>query len=133
MLDRSSIEQARLLRIARDQLVENEPSVNYSGLAEGRASTELAARQWVKRQRSADRLFVIDHGTGALIPSFQLDEVFDLNPLVTSAIRRLLTFGMNGWAIWSWFTATNPWIEARPIDVIGTPDLEAALSGLLDA
>ncbi len=132
MLDRAAVEQARLVRLARDHLASTEPSVDYDGLAEGRASTVLAARQWVKRQRSAGRMFVVDHGPGTLIPSFQLDEVFDLDERVVPAIGRLTEFGMSGWAIWQWFSAHNPWIDARPVDVIGTPDLDAAVAGLVD-
>lgn len=133
MMDRAAVEQARLARLARDHLASTEPSVDYDGLAEGRASTVLAARQWVKRQRGAGRMFVVDHGGGTLIPSFQLDEVFDLDPRVAAAVDRLTEFGMSGWATWQWFCAHNPWIEARPVDVIGTPDLDVAVDGLVGA
>ena len=133
MLDRAAVEQARLVRLARDHLASTEPSVDYDGLAEGRTSTMLAARQWVKRQRGAGRLFVVDHGGGTLIPSFQLDEVFDVHTQVARAVERLTDFGMSGWAMWQWFCAHNPWIGARPVDVIGTPDLDTAVAGLVDA
>ena len=133
LLDRAAVEQARLVRLARDHLASTEPSVTYDGLAEGRASTVLAARQWVKRQRGAGRMFVVDHGAGTLIPTFQLDEVFDLDERVSPAVQRLTEFGMSGWAMWQWFCAHNPWIDARPVDVIGTPDLDAAVVGLVDA
>lgn len=132
MLDRAAVEQARLVRLARDHLASTEPSVDYDGLAEGRASSVLAARQWVKRQRSTGRMFVVDHAGGTLIPSFQLDEVFDLDERVVAVVEQLTEFGMSGWAMWQWFCAHNPWIEARPVDVIGTPDLQAAVSGLID-
>lgn len=132
-MDRAAVEQARLIRLARDHLASTELSVDYDGLATGRASTVLAARQWVKRQRSAGRLFVVDYAGGTLIPSFQLDEVFDVDPDVAATVERLHGFGMSGWAMWQWFCAHNPWIDARPIDVIGSPDLDAAASGLVDA
>ena len=133
MMDRAAVEQARLVRLARDHLASTEPSVDYAGLAEGRISTMLAARQWVKRQRSAGRMFVVDHGGGTLIPSFQLDEVFDLDERVAGAVQQLTEFGMSGWAMWQWFCAHNPWIDARPVDVIGTPALGVAVAGLVDA
>ena len=133
LLDRAAVEQARLVRLARDHLASTEASVDYDGLATGRASSVLAARQWVKRQRGAGRLFVVDHGGGTLIPSFQLDEVFDLDERVAAAVEQLSEFGMSGWAMWQWFCAHNPWIDARPVDVIGTPDLQAAVDGLVDA
>ncbi len=131
MLDRASIEQARLVRLARDHLAANEPSVDYDGLAVGRGGTVLAARQWVKRQRRAGHLFVVDHGGGTLIPSFQLDEVFDLNPDSATLVQGLTEAGMAGWASWQWFTAVNPWIDARPVDVLGTHAAHEALRGLM--
>ena len=39
---------------------------------------------------------------------------------------------MNAWAIWQWFVAFNPWIDARPIDVIGTPELDRAVARIVD-
>ncbi len=131
LLDRAAVEQARLVRLARDHLASHETTVDYDGLARGRNSTVLAARQWVKRQRAKGQLFVVDHGVGTLVPSFQLDEVFDVDQRVAAVVEQLLAAGSSGWAIWQWFTAFNPWIEARPIDVIGTPDLDRAVAGLL--
>ncbi len=133
LLDETAVEQARLIRMARDHLATTERSVDYHALSIGRASTELAARQWAKRQRDANRLFVVDHGNRILVPTFQLDEAFDLDSAVTPAVTSLLEFGMAGWAAWQWFTAHNPWIDARPVDVIGTDQLEVAVAGLADA
>lgn len=133
MLDHAAIEQARLVRLARDHLAANEGSVDYDGLARGRDSTVLAARQWVKRQRVKGQLFTVEHGGGTLIPSFQLDEVFDVDDRVGRVVAELTAAGMSGWAVWQWFTAINPWIEVRPIDRIDTPEIEQAVVGLLDA
>jgi len=130
-LDRAAVEQARLIRLARDHIASSELSIDYDGLAAGRDCSVLAARQWVKRQRSAGRMFAVDHGGGTLIPSFQLDDVFDLDPRVAAAVDRLSEFDMSGWAMWQWFCAHNPWIDARPIDVIGSPELDKAVSGLV--
>ncbi len=129
-LDRAAIEQARLIRLARDHIAANEGSVDYDGLARGRDCTVLAARQWVKRQRSKGQLIVVDHGAGSLIPTFQLDDVFDVDERVGRAIAALSAEGMNGWAIWQWFVAFNPWIEARPVDVIGSEELGVAVDGI---
>jgi hypothetical protein len=132
MLDHVAIEQARLVRLARDHLAANEASVDYDGLARGRNSTVLAARQWVKRQRSKGQLFVVEYGGRTLIPSFQLDVVFDVDDRVGPVVAELSAAGMSGWAMWQWFTAVNPWIQARPIERIGTPEIERAVAGLLD-
>lgn len=133
LLDHAAVEQARLVRLARDHMASNELTVDYDGLARGRDSTVLAARQWTKRQRDRHRLFVVDHGGATLIPSFQLDEVFDVDPRVVELVERLTAAGMSGWAQWQWFTAHNPWIDARPIDVLGTEVAMKAVDGLLDA
>ncbi len=132
MLDHVAIEQARLTRLARDHLAANEASVDYDGLARGRDSTVLAARQWVKRQRAKGELFVVEYGGRTLIPSFQLDEVFDIDDRVGRVVAELTAADMTGWAMWQWFTAVNPWIEARPIDRIGTEEIDRAVAGLLD-
>ena len=134
MLDGAAIEQARLVRLARDHLAAHERSVDYDGLARGRDSTVLAARQWVKRQRGRGRLFVVDHGGMTLVPSFQLDEVFDVDEHVAPAVERLSAAGLSGWAQWQWFAAINPWINARPIDVLDSIDtVMKAVDGLVDA
>ncbi len=133
MLDHAAVEQSRLVRLARDHIAAHEPSVDYDGLARGRDCSVLAARQWVKRQRSKGSLFVVDHGNATLIPSFQLDEVFDVDPRVATVVAELVAAGMGGWAIWQWFTSINPWIDARPIDMIGRPEIDQAVRGLLDA
>lgn len=131
LLDRTAVEQARLVRLARDHLAANEASVDYDGLALGRGCTVLAARQWVKRQRAKQELFVVDHGGGTLIPSFQLDEVFGVDSRVAPVVAALTGAGMSGWAVWQWFAAHNPWIDARPVEVIGEPTLQEAVDGLI--
>ncbi|MEL6893415.1 MAG: hypothetical protein AAFP84_17620, partial [Actinomycetota bacterium] len=135
--DSAAVEQARLVRLARDHIASHESSVDYDGLARGRDSTVLAARQWVKRQRAKGRLFVVDHGNATLIPSFQLDEVFDLDERVAAVVERLTAGGLHGWAQWQWFSAINPWIDARPVDLVrtddGLADVHRAVDGLLDA
>ncbi len=137
LLDHAAVEQARLVRLAREHLATTLPSVDYDGLAAGRGSTVLAARQWVKRQRTAGRLFTVEYDNGTLIPSFQLDETFDVDERVAPAVERLSAFGMSGWATWQWFDAHNPWIDARPLDALCAPgggldELDRAVSGLVD-
>lgn len=133
LLDRAAVEQARLVRLARQHLASTQPSVDYDGLAEGRGCSVLAARQWVKRHRTKGQLFVVEYDGGTLIPTFQLDQAFDVDAAVGVANARLASVAMSGWAMWQWWTAVNAWIEQRPIDVIGTPALDTALAGLLDA
>jgi hypothetical protein len=61
------------------------------------------------------------------VPSFQLDEVFDVADGAAAVVERLTAAGLHGWAQWQWFTAVNPWIEARPVDVIDTPEIMRAV------
>ena len=134
LLDHAAVEQARLVRIVRDHLATTEPSITYEGLASGRGSSQEAARQWVKRHRAKGELFTIDYAGNTLIPLFQLDEAFGINEHAAAATARLTAAGMNGWAIWQWYTAINPWIEARPVDVLGDTSLiDQAIEGLLGA
>ena len=134
LLDHAAVEQARLVRIIRDHLATSEPSITYDGLAAGRSSSQEAARQWVKRHRSKGELVTVDYDGGTLIPSFQLDEAFDVNANAATATAQLVAAGMNSWAVWQWYTAINPWIETRPIDALSNPELLAqAVDGLLSA
>jgi hypothetical protein len=132
MLDRAAVEQARLVRLERDRIASTEPSFDYDALARARQSTVLAARQWVKRQRARNSLFVVDYDGGTLIPSFQFDEACEVNPDSAAIVEQLIAFSMSGWAMWQWFTSSNPWIESRPVDVLGAPLAQEAVDGLVD-
>lgn len=133
-LDHAAVEQARLVRVVRDHLATSETSIGYDGLATGRACSQEAARQWVKRHRSKQALITVDYDGGTLIPLFQLDEAFELNPVATQTTAKLLAGGMNSWAVWQWYTAINPWIERRPVSVLDDPELmRQALEGLFGA
>lgn len=131
LLDHAAVEQARLVRLARDHIAGTEPSVDYEGLATGRSCTVLAARQWVKRARAKGSLFVVEHGGRTLIPTFQLDEAFDLDHQASKATQRLVEYGLSGWAIWQWYSAINPWTQTRPVDTLGSGELGKAVDGLV--
>ncbi len=131
-LDDAAVEQARLIRATREHLATTGLSVTYEGLAAGRSSSVEAARQWVTRARAARRIFTVDYDGNALIPSFQLDEAFDLDNRAAGIVKQLTDFGLSGWAIWRWFTAVNPWIDAPPVNVLDDPELLAqAVNGLI--
>ncbi|HQV56570.1 MAG TPA: hypothetical protein PKV27_01060 [Ilumatobacteraceae bacterium] len=121
-LDHAGVEAARLRLEARNQLAANEPSVTYELLAQARGGTEMAARQWVSRQRKGGHLITVDHGQ-TLIPSFQFDHNYQLVLEVCEAVKVLTRAGMSGWAIWRWFCTTSPWVGQRPVDLIGTTQL----------
>ena len=57
----------------------------------------------------------------------------DVDEHVAAVVVRLSNAGLSGWAQWQWFTALNPWIDARPIDAVGSADVMKAVDGLVDA
>jgi hypothetical protein len=135
-LDRAAVENARLVRQVRDRLLAEAGAVTTAMLAEGRGSTTNAARQWLHRHRTAGRLVSVEHDGRTLVPTYQLDEAFDLHPVVARTTQRLTREGMSPWAVWSWFYAHNGWIDERPVDAARRGDQDAvgrAVAGLLDA
>ncbi len=117
-LDHAGVEAARLVRVGREQLVSEQPSVTYALLAEGRGQTEVAARQWVRRLRTSGRLVTVEWDGLTLIPSFQFDEAYEPIADVGDAVARLVACGLSGWAVWRWFATVNPWIGRRPVSLV---------------
>lgn len=137
LLDHAGVEAARLRRVARDELVSSAPSVTYRMLAEARGSEVNAIRQWANRHRNERRLVVVmrDDNT-ALIPSFQFDEMYNLDHDAALVVRRLKDRQMTDWAIWRWFYAENAWVERRPVDLLqegGAADRLIELADRVDA
>lgn len=135
-LDHTAVENARLVREARDQLLEDEPTVTIALLARGRGADPNSVRQWVRRQRRGGRLVTVEHNGVVLVPTYQLDEAFDVRPTVADVTRRLVAAGMSPWAVWRWFTVTNGWIGEPPAAAARRGDraaLERARHGLLEA
>lgn len=116
-LDHAAVDAARLARIARDRLLTTEGAVTVAMLADGRGANSNAARQWVQRHRRAGRLITVEHDGTVLIPTFQLDEAFDLHPLIADVVAVLGEAGLDGWAVWHWFCTVNPWLDERPVEV----------------
>ena len=135
LLDREAVEQARLVSVARAQLLERSKVVTTSMLATGRGVAEDACRQWVSRQRRAGRLITVSHQGGVLIPTFQLDDAFDLRPDIADVTARLVAFGLDGWAAWDWWETPNGWLDGvAPAKAVSRGDHEAvrrAVQGLI--
>jgi hypothetical protein len=130
LLDHAAVEVARLVRASRDKLLTEAGAVTLPMLAEGRRSTLNAARQWVHRHRKAGRLITVEHDSEVLLPSFQLDEAFDLHSTAAEATERLTGAGMAPWAVWRWFYAHNGWIDERPVDAARRGDQETLHRGV---
>jgi hypothetical protein len=85
LLDRAAVENARLIRESRERLLTEAGAVTIAMLAEGRRSNLNAARQWLHRNRKAGRLVTVEHEGDVLIPTFQLDEAFDVDPVTAGS------------------------------------------------
>lgn len=133
--DQASLEQARLLNAARAQLLGSGSAITTAMFAQGAGISEDAARARVKRYRAARRLVTVPHDGEALIPTFQLGPVYDLDPVAARAVAVLVEAGLGPWAIWDWAETPNGWLDRRtPAEVIRAGDVEAvdrALAGLL--
>ena len=92
------------------------------------------ARQWVTRHRAANALVTVTHDGNVLVPTFQLDAAFGLDPDCRDVISRLRDHGMDGWAIWDWAQTPNTWLDGdTPAERLDTGDLDAvhhAITGL---
>jgi hypothetical protein len=136
LLDHVAVENALLVRRARADLLARAGAVTVDMLADGRGGSEGATRQWLRRHRERGRLITVEHAGRTLVPSFQLDEAFDLDPVVADTIERLFQFGLDAWAVWRWFYAENGWIGQPPVDAAKAGDASAltrAAIGLLEA
>jgi hypothetical protein len=134
-LDQAAVEVARERRLQRDRLVASQPSVTVLMLAEGRGVAPASIRSWLHRQRTSNRIVTVEHGGQLLVPSFQLDQDLQLRPEVAAITAQLVGAGMDGWAVWAWWTRGNAVLEAAPVDVVAaghTDRVAAAADRLVD-
>jgi hypothetical protein len=134
-LDQAAVEVARERRVRRDRLVGSCPSVTVAMLAEGRGVAAASVRSWLHRHRTAGRLVTVEHDGQVLVPGFQLDPDLQLRPQVAAVTGQLTAAGMDGWAVWAWWTSYNAVLEANPIDLLDTgrtDQVAAAVDRLVD-
>ena len=131
LLDHAGVEAARLIHAGRAALVKEHPSVTYQLLTRARGQQEATVRQWVRRLRAAGRLVTVEHDGATLLPSFQFDDAYEPIPEVGDVMAVMCAAGMSGWAVWRWFSAVNPWVEERPVDLVAAGRF-ADLSRLAD-
>lgn len=135
VLSYAAVESARLIRESRDALITSAGCVTIELLAEGRAASLNATRQWIHRYRKNGRLVTVDHNGNTLIPLFQLTDAFDLETEAGRVSQRLVDGGMSPWAIWRWFTSHNGWIDQTPLAALRSGDtatVNRAVAGILD-
>jgi hypothetical protein len=110
VLNHAAAERARLVNEARAALLGSGGAVTVELLAESTRRSVEATRQWLRRQRLAQRIVTVTHDGNVLIPTFQLDEAFGLDDESAGIVRRLVDHGMSAWAVWDWFATPNPWL-----------------------
>lgn len=134
VLDHAATERARLVNESRARLLRSGRVVTLELLAEGQHKSLDASRQWVRRQRGAHKLTYVVQNNTTYIPTFQLDDAFDLRPAGVQVVATLFDRGFSDWAIWTWFESRSPWLgERTPADALEAGDVEAlrrALAGL---
>jgi hypothetical protein len=132
-LDHDAVEQARLVRNARATLLAEAGVITTDMIADGRGCSAQTARQWLLRRRKAG-LITIEENGHVLVPSYQLDEAFELSPAAAEVNVALSGLGMDPWATWFWMYAPNGWLGTRPVDALTEGDLDgvlAAVAGLV--
>ncbi|MCO8127505.1 hypothetical protein NHL50_09825 [Acidimicrobiia bacterium EGI L10123] len=144
--DWASAEAARLVRVARSRLLDEEPVLSVDALidkrvelAGTRGNSPIQVRSWVQYQRDRGRLVTITTGGVQYVPLYQLDDAFSLRERAAAINVRLHEAGFSEWAAWDWWTVQSPWVEARPVDLLeaagndptAAEQLEAAVAGLL--
>jgi len=135
VLDHAAAERARLVNKNRAELLRSGKAVDLELLARSREKSLDAVRQWVRRHRRTDELVYVLHNGATYVPTFQLDEAFDLDHTVTPFVSALLSRGFTDWAVWTWFESTSSWLDGRtPASALRAGDthrVERALAGLL--
>jgi hypothetical protein len=104
------LEQARRQSVLRTNLL-SQGAFTYRALAEGRQTSEAAARQFVRRARQRQLLFTVEHNGETLVPAFLMSERFEPFEPYVSTIRVLQSTGEDGWALWAWFLSPSPWLD----------------------
>ncbi|MGI9018073.1 MAG: hypothetical protein ACR2HR_13370 [Euzebya sp.] len=118
-LDSARTEVARLVNAARAALLGSGTAITVEQFAEARNTSLAAARKWVSRRRLAGELVTVIHEGTLLIPAFQLDDAFDIDPAAAEAVGRLVAYGMSGWAVWDWAEVPNGWLDGEtPADLL---------------
>ena len=120
----ATIEQERRVAEARNHLLAS-GAFSVAALAEGRDSSPEAIRMWLSRRRRENRLFTVQHKGEILVPAFVLGAELKPRLEIQPAVAALRDAGLDGWAMWVWFTTPSSWINGvRPMDLLDTnPDL----------
>jgi hypothetical protein len=125
---RAAVEQARRLNEHRQSLLAS-GAFTTEALREMRQDrSPEATRTWISRRRKEGAIFTVDHDGLVVVPAFELRSDGAPRPGLVPALRTLLGAGLEGWELWTWFTARTPWMSGcSPQDLIDDdPELVAA-------
>ena len=122
----ATVEQARRLAALRATLLRG-GALSTAAIATARGITANNARQWVSRNRKAQRIFTVAYEGETLVPAFLLDDEFEPRSEAHEPIHLLRDAGEDGWALWAWFATPSAWVGGRvPAELLATaPELVA--------
>lgn len=105
----------------RKRLLQEHGTETYASLAELRAAQQSSIRTWVSRERRRNELFTVSFKAQTLIPSVQLTETGEVDPLIAEIVRPLLEAGLESWSLWAWLTSPSGLLSGEvPADVAAT-------------
>lgn len=134
VLDQAAAERARLVNTARAALLRSAGAVTVDMIAGATGRSAEATRQWLRRHRQAGHLVTVTRDGNVFVPTFQLDDAFELDEVVSDIVACLVERHMSGWAVWDWFATPNTWLDgatpAAALDAGGMAAVHRAVAGL---
>lgn len=125
VLDWAALENARLVNSARAHLLTSGTAVTVDTIAGAVDKQPDTVRRWVSRARREQHLVTVAHEGQVYIPTVQLTDALDGVDVDTAGVvRRLVEYGMDGWAIWDWLQVPNTWLGGDvPADLLNAGDV----------
>lgn len=116
--------------LARGQLVASQPFV----IADKLERSDAGPSSPVDAERGRGPVTVVHDGV-VLVPAFQLDEALTLRDEVAEINGWLTDAGMDGWAMWAWWTGHRAVLGTSPIVALGAgriDEVRGAVDRLVD-
>jgi hypothetical protein len=126
-----------LLRLARiegeaKRRILEEPMFDARGLADALGSTARNPREFASSWRRRAGVLALRRGNRFLFPCFQFDVGEQRVWPVAQEANLLLGAADDPWGVASWWFCADPLLQARPADLVGTPDRAADLRAAVD-
>lgn len=94
VLDHAAAERARVVNESRARLLRSGRAVTLEMIADATGRSVATVRQWGNRRRNEQRMIAVLHDSLLYIPTFQLDEAFDLRDGASEIVSSLLSHQM---------------------------------------